>query len=677
MAFNDLYFLDQCRILAFPSTLFFVGERLINHTIANMSVIDRDTCEYRCYLDYNCVSVNFYFGENGGEAHNCELNNSTAKEYEEDLVQAGNFVYHGTKAPASRDLQENDIDVYVRLDLLATIVKRTSTNVIQILTTAAIKMSFAKIPRDRSSAVVNVDSSGIYIIAQTYAINGQKISHFQFPSDKALRQKWIQAIRRDVGDNFVIDDRHTKWRCNEIMINKLEENVAALNDQLKKEAEKCYALNDEFKSFPNAEIFESYLEFLQPSKNGEKIKYKNASYVDNNYPGAKPDIDECVTNTHNCSKNTNCANTEGSYNCSCNPGFSGDIDNFTDIDEWVKKTHNCSENTDCINTEGSYNCSCNPGYGGDGRKCQDIDEFSQNSHNCSNITATCNNTKGSFKCICKPGFSGDGYSCTDIDECAENIHNCSKSKATCTNSKGSFNCSCNPGLKGDGYNCTADFISDINECVQNHNCSENANCTNTEGSYNCSSNPGFSGDGHGCEVLPLQEHGFNLSKREFRDAVKLRYDWPFDDIPSVCACGENFTVDHAMICKRGGFVIQRHNELRDLEADLLSIVCTDVEVEPVLQDVTEEQLSRGSNRAQDARLDVRARGFWDPQSSALFDVRVCHPNAESYRDREPQQTYRIHENDNKWLYSRRVLDVEQARLRHLYLQLREGWGWNA
>ena len=35
-------------------------------------------------------------------------------------------------------------------------------------------------------------------------------------------------------------------------------------------------------------------------------------------------------------------------------------------------------------------------------------------------------------------------------------------------------------------------------------------------------------------VLPLQEQGFNLSKREFRDAVKLRYDWPFDDIPSVC-----------------------------------------------------------------------------------------------------------------------------------------------
>lgn len=30
------------------------------------------------------------------------------------------------------------------------------------------------------------------------------------------------------------------------------------------------------------------------------------------------------------------------------------------------------------------------------------------------------------------------------------------------------------------------------------------------------------------------------------------------------------------------FVIQRHNELRDLEAELLRTVCNDVEAEPVL-----------------------------------------------------------------------------------------------
>ena len=135
-------------------------------------------------------------------------------------------------------------------------------------------------------------------------------------------------------------------------------------------------------------------------------------------------------------------------------------------------------------------------------------------------------------------------------------------------------------------------------------------------------------------VLPLREMGFNLNKREFRDAIKLRYDWPVDDIPSTCVCGDIFTVDHAMICKRGGFITQRHNELRDLEADLLSMVCSDVEIVPVLQDISGEQLGRGSNRAPDARLDIHARGFWENQRSAFFDVRVFHPNADSYRDLE-------------------------------------------
>ena len=101
---------------------------------------------------------------------------------------------------------------------------------------------------------------------------------------------------------------------------------------------------------------------------------------------------------------------------------------------------------------------------------------------------------------------------------------------------------------------------------------------------------------------------------------------------------------------------------------------SDVEVEPVLQDITEEQLSRGSNRAQDARLDIRARGFWDPQSSAFFDVRVCHPNAESYKDQEPQQIYRIHENDKKRLYPRRVLDVEHGSFTPLVFTTTGGMG---
>ena len=71
-------------------------------------------------------------------------------------------------------------------------------------------------------------------------------------------------------------------------------------------------------------------------------------------------------------------------------------------------------------------------------------------------------------------------------------------------------------------------------------------------------------------------------------------------------------------------------------------------------------LNRGSNKAQDARLDIHARGSWERHSSAFFDVRVCRPNAVSYRDLKLQQIYRIHENEEKRLYSKRVLEIEHG-----------------
>ena len=161
-------------------------------------------------------------------------------------------------------------------------------------------------------------------------------------------------------------------------------------------------------------------------------------------------------------------------------------------------------------------------------------------------------------------------------------------------------------------------------------------------------------------VIPLKDMNFTLNKREFKDAVHLRYDWHIVDTPSTCICGDTFSVDHAMVCRRGGFIIQRHNELRDLEAGMLNIVCHDVQVEPVLQELTGEVLTRGTNQKPDARLDVHARGFWDRQGSAFFDVRVFHPNAESYKDLTIQQLYRKHEDEKKRLYANRVLEVEQG-----------------
>ena len=42
---------------------------------------------------------------------------------------------------------------------------------------------------------------------------------------------------------------------------------------------------------------------------------------------------------------------------------------ISDINECEGITHNCSSNEICHNINGSYNCTCKPGYEGDGNHC--------------------------------------------------------------------------------------------------------------------------------------------------------------------------------------------------------------------------------------------------------------------------------------------------------------------
>ena len=46
-----------------------------------------------------------------------------------------------------------------------------------------------------------------------------------------------------------------------------------------------------------------------------------------------------------------------------------------------------------------------------------------------------------------------------------------------------------------------------------------------------------------------------------------------------------------MICRRGGIVIQLRNELRDVKAEMLNMLCNGVEIEPVMQEITGESLN--------------------------------------------------------------------------------------
>ena len=62
-------------------------------------------------------------------------------------------------------------------------------------------------------------------------------------------------------------------------------------------------------------------------------------------------------------------------------------------------------------------------------------------------------------------------------------------------------------------------------------------------------------------ILPVEEHGFHLSKGDFRNALYMRYGWMLPNLPSKCVCESAFNVDHAMVCSKGGFPTLRHNEI--------------------------------------------------------------------------------------------------------------------
>ena len=83
---------------------------------------------------------------------------------------------------------------------------------------------------------------------------------------------------------------------------------------------------------------------------------------------------------------------------------------------------------------------------------------------------------------------------------------------------------------------------------------------------------------------------FVLSKNEFQDSMALRYGLPLTNLPVQCdGCGEDFHVQHALICKKGGLITQRHNEIRDLLGDLSCLAWTYTQKEPVIREHSENQ----------------------------------------------------------------------------------------
>ena len=161
-------------------------------------------------------------------------------------------------------------------------------------------------------------------------------------------------------------------------------------------------------------------------------------------------------------------------------------------------------------------------------------------------------------------------------------------------------------------------------------------------------------------ALPLKDEGYTLNKREFFDALAIRYSWELKRLPTHCVCKKKFDMEHAMSCKNGGYVIRRHNRLRDLFGELLDQVASEVLIEPPLEPLTGELLPSGTKTADDARLDIAARGFWQQYEMAYFDVKVFNPYAKSYMSQNLEAAFKMGENSKKRAYNTRVIRIEHG-----------------
>lgn len=225
------------------------------------------------------------------------------------------------------------------------------------------------------------------------------------------------------------------------------------------------------------------------SQTGRIVEEQNARFINLIAVSLEcRDIDECSQDINPCTgQNDNaqnisapvCANTVGSFECSCPKGYthSPELKACVDIDECLDPVSYLCDITageECVNTPGSYLCQCAPGYrpsqwssrsvspaGLLELECEDIDECTEGTHKC---VDGCRNIPGSYKCECPKGFTPDPdapHQCRDINECE---HRLCPDDTPCINLPGSYICGCPKGHKSESRN--PDFVVQLSKDLQ-------------------------------------------------------------------------------------------------------------------------------------------------------------------------------------------------------------------
>ena len=221
--------------------------------------------------------------------------------------------------------------------------------------------------------------------------------------------------------------------------------------------------------------------------------------------GTCVDVDECASGSVCGAARASCINTPGSYVCGCNSGYTAPATGGTcvDVNECDTASTCGSWRAGCTNLPGSYACVCQLGYlaPATGGTCADLDECA-NAATCGGGRAGCTNTLGSYTCACAAGYTppATGGTCVDNDECAT-IALCGH--GTCTNTAGTYTCACDSGYAAPTSGGTC---GDVDECLTTSTCGAQRNvCANNPGSYTCTCNAGYAAPASGGSCTDIDE----------------------------------------------------------------------------------------------------------------------------------------------------------------------------
>ena len=85
MSFTD----DECRIIEFKEAI--ENKALKDRLIRSAEVINEGSCRVMCYMEPNCVSINF--GPSLGGNYKCELNSATDEDHITVLEERPAFTF--------------------------------------------------------------------------------------------------------------------------------------------------------------------------------------------------------------------------------------------------------------------------------------------------------------------------------------------------------------------------------------------------------------------------------------------------------------------------------------------------------------------------------------------------------------------------------------------------------